>query len=109
MIGSITGRLAERIIRSDDSHVMATTQFVAIMTFVPGVAQFRGVQRVKGELEVWVVATEEFDEAVRTNLEGTLEARFGLDRVVIRRTERIEPSPAGKARLFVPLGAAKDA
>jgi phenylacetate-CoA ligase len=109
MIGRITGRLGERIVRSDGSHVMATTQFVAIMTFIPGVTRFRGVQRVKGELEVWVVATDDFDAARQQNLERSLQTQLGLDRVVVRRTNRIEPSPSGKARLLVPLAAAEDA
>lgn len=101
LLERIIGRINERLILSDNTEVMATTGLDVLLNETPGVKQFRAVQHVPGELEVWLIPDQGFGSAEERQLQERVCHHFRLDRVIIKRATYFEPTPAGKARLFV--------
>jgi phenylacetate-CoA ligase len=101
LLERIIGRTNERLILSDNTEVMATTGLYDLLNQIPGVKQFRAVQHVPGELEIWVIPDQRFGRAEERWLQERACHDFRLDRVIIKRTAYLKQSPAGKARLFV--------
>jgi phenylacetate-CoA ligase len=101
LMREILGRATEKIVLSDGTAFIATTQLDAAMYETTGVREYQCVQREKGTLDVMVVADGRFTPQEKERIEQRLAHLFKLGRVRLERVESIPKTPVGKRKTFV--------
>ena len=103
-LSSIEGRSAETLVAADGRTLAASSLGMFLVTVcdaMPYVWEYQAVQRAVGTVELRIVPTERFSEAVRRRLEASLESLLGPGTVVrVHAVDQIEREPSGK-RLII--------
>jgi len=101
LINHLLGRQSERLILSDGSEVMATLPINALLKNVKGLREYQIIQRKIGELNIAVVADDDFSATEEKKIQTFLVKAFQLNRVEINKVAAIEKTPAFKHRVFI--------
>jgi phenylacetate-CoA ligase len=101
VLEEVQGRSTDLVVRPDGT-VMHALALIYVLRATDGVGEFKVRQPVPELLDVRVVPTESWTEAVERKLAAGLAARMGEGvEIHIQREQQIPPDPSGKFRYVV--------
>ena len=109
VIDEVAGRKTDFVV-APDGRIMHALALIYVVRALPGIAQFKCVQRALDRIEVQIVPAAGWDDAGAHAVVAGMQARLGDDVAVeVRLLEDIPPERSGKHRYVVsevPLAAA---
>ncbi len=101
MIDKIIGRTSERLFLANGTETNATTAISEIMKHAVGVSEYQAIQYKKGELDILVIADEQFNQQKEKELENKLLKSLQLEEVQNIRVQKLKKTEVGKQIPFV--------
>lgn len=101
VIDEVAGRSTDFVVRSDGT-VMHALALIYVLRAVPGVSEFKIVQRAVDDVEVQIVQNSQWRPTDRDRIVAGLRARLGqMTRVDVTQLDRIAVEASGKHRYVV--------
>jgi phenylacetate-CoA ligase len=101
VIGDITGRCTDFIIRQDGT-IMHALAVIYILREIEGIAEFKFIQHALDVIEILVVPDDRWSSEAESRIRRGIEARLGSDvRMDIRIVDSIPSDASGKYRYVV--------
>lgn len=101
VIDEVVGRSTDFLVRTDGTMMHALAG-IYVLRAIPGIAEFKLVQRDLRDLDVQVVTDPRWSPASAQAIDAGLRQRLGSDvRVSIRVVEQIAPEASGKHRYVI--------
>ncbi len=102
LMESVTGRVADFLVKSDGSRVAGVSLIENTLTKIPGIDQMQLVQDAIDSLVVRVVPGAEFNDATRRELHDYFRELFGgQTKIEVSAVEAILPEASGKYRFSI--------
>jgi len=101
IIGRVSGRLADFLIRTDGSKVAGISLIENSLTKIPGIVQMQIVQESLTSIRLRVVPDSGFHGDWQAELEAYFRGIFPGAEVSVERTADIPPEPNGKYRFSI--------
>lgn len=101
VLDEVAGRSTDFVVRSDGT-IMHALALIYVLRAVPGVSEFRIVQRAVEDLEVQIVTNDQWQGTDRERIVAGLHARLGgATRIEVKRLDQIAAEASGKHRYVV--------
>lgn len=101
VIAEVTGRQTDFVVAAD-GRVMHALAVIYVLRAVPGIAQFKCIQRALDRMEVQIVPAADWSEEAHHVVVAGLQARLGEKlKVEVRMLDEIPPEASGKHRYVV--------
>ena len=102
LMSSITGRVADFLIKKDGTKIAGVSIIENTLTKIPAIDQMQIVQENVDTLNVNIVPGSGYDESTGAQIIGYFQKLFAADiRVTLNLTTEIAPEPSGKYRFSI--------